>query len=40
MATLILSVVYPLAFRLSFPFAVSEAIPSPTQFFRAMRGRS
>ena len=40
MATLILSVVRPFAFAPLFPFAVSKAITSPTQFFRPMRGRS
>lgn len=40
MATLILSVVSPLAFTLLFLFAVSARIANPTQFFRSIRGRS
>jgi len=38
MATRIVTVVCPLAFAHSLPFAVSAASSSPTQFFRAMRG--
>lgn len=37
MATLILSVVYPLAFTLLFLFELSTAIASPTQFFGTIR---
>ena len=40
MATRIVTAVCPLAFALLFPFAVSAAIASPTQFFRPIRGRS
>ncbi len=40
MATLILSVVRPLAFTPPFPFAVLAAIASPTQFLRLIWGQS
>ena len=40
MATLILSVVRPLAFTPPFPFAVLAAIASPTRFLRLIWGQS
>jgi hypothetical protein len=40
MASRIVTAVYPLAFALLFPFAVSATIVTPTQFFRHTRGRS